>query len=201
MLDEKTDPSAVPRPASPSPSRALIDAILDGDRKAIARFVELHADDVYRFVSHRLDRPEAVDDLVQEVFLASWKALPDFRGESELRTWLLGIARHKIGDHYGERLRKLIPANEADETDEDIAPRGLAVIPDFDERLDRQKLEARARQILSTLPDSYRAVLLWRYWDQRPLAEMAAISGNTEKAVERLLARARRLFRRKWNDG
>jgi len=44
-------------------------------------------------------------------------------------------------------------------------------------------------------------VLVWRYWDQRPLAEMAAISGNTEKAIERLLARARRLFRRRWNDG
>src|SRR6266851_151533 len=190
MLDEKTNSSAVPRPTSSSSSRALIDAILGGDRKAIAQFVELHADEVYRFVSHRLDRPEAVDDLVQEVFLASWKALPDFRGESELRTWLLAIARHKIGDYYGKRLQKLVLANEADENDEDTAPRDLAVIPDFDERLDRQKLEARARQILSTLSDSYRAVLLWRYWDQRPLAEIAAISGNTEKAVERLLSRA-----------
>jgi RNA polymerase sigma-70 factor (ECF subfamily) len=152
---------------------------------------------VYRFVSHRLDRPEAVDDLVQEVFLAAWRALPDFRGDSELLTWFLGIARHKIGDYYGERLRRLVAP---DETDEDKAPEGLAIVPDFDQRLDRQRLEARVRQILSTLPDSYRAVLVWRYWDQRPLAEMAAISGNTEKAIERLLARARRLFRRRWND-
>lgn len=198
MLDERRDPPAVPRPTSPSPSQALIDAIRDGDRKAIAQFVELHADEVYRFVSHRLDRPEAVDDLVQEVLLAAWKALPDFRGDSELLTWFLGIARHKIGDYYGERLRRLVPP---DETDEDKAPEGLAIVPDFDQRLDRQRLEARVRQILSTLPDSYRAVLVWRYWDQRPLAEMAAISGNTEKAIERLLARARRLFRRRWNDG
>jgi RNA polymerase sigma-70 factor (ECF subfamily) len=198
VLDEGLNPSAVPQPAPPSPRRGLIDAILDGDRKAIAQFVELHADEVYRFISHRLDRPEAVDDLVQEVFLGAWKALPHFRGESELLTWLLGIARHKIGDYYGERLQRLILA---DETDEDEAPEGLTVVPDFDERLDRQRLEARARQILSTLPDSYRAVLVWRYWDQRPLAEMAAISGNTEKSIERLLARARRLFGRRWNDG
>ncbi|MDQ2979471.1 MAG: sigma-70 family RNA polymerase sigma factor, partial [Acidobacteriota bacterium] len=147
---------------------------------------------------HRLDRPEAIEDLVQDVFLAAWKALPYFRGESELLTWLLGIARHKIGDYYGERLRRLVLADEADENE---AAGGLAILPGFDESLDRQRLEARARKILLTLPDSYRAVLVWRYWDQRPLAEMAAISANTEKAIERLLARARRLFRRKWNDG
>ena len=197
MSDERPElPSVPPPPPVPSPDCALTDAILAGDRKAIARFVELHADEVYRFLHHRLDSPEAVDDLVQDVFLAAWKALPSFRGESELRTWLLGIARHKIGDYYGERLRRL-----ADEIDEDEAPEGVTIVPALDERLDSERLGATARQILSTLPDSYRAVLVWRYWDQRPLAEMAAICGNTEKAVERLLARARRLFRKRWNDG
>src|SRR5260370_19113532 len=122
MLDEKTNSSAVPRPTSSSSSRALIDAILEGDRKAIAQFVELHTDEVYRFVSHRLDRPEAVDDLVQEVFLASWKALPDFRGESELRTSLLAIAPPKIGDYYGKRLQKPVVANAAVQSYCETAP-------------------------------------------------------------------------------
>jgi DNA-directed RNA polymerase specialized sigma24 family protein len=43
-------------------------------------------------------------------------------------------------------------------------------------------------------------VLVWRYWDQRSLAEMAEITGHTEKAIERLLDRARRLFRKWWVD-
>ncbi|MEP6993283.1 MAG: sigma-70 family RNA polymerase sigma factor [Acidobacteriota bacterium] len=162
----------------------------------MARFVDLHADAVYSFVYHRLDRREALDDLVQEVFLSAWKALPRFRGESEIRTWLLGIARHKIGDYYRQKLQSLPFAEEQD----DGSPASIALIPDVEERLDLQKLEVRTRRVLSTLPDPYRAVLMWRYWDQRSLAEMAAITGNTEKSIERLLDRARRLFRKRWID-
>ncbi|HEY3202131.1 MAG TPA: sigma-70 family RNA polymerase sigma factor [Thermoanaerobaculia bacterium] len=197
MSDEGLDSSPHP-PAAASPDRPLLDAIRDGDRKEIARFVDLHADAVYRFVHHRLDRPEALDDLVQEIFLAAWRALPHFRGESEVGTWLLGIARHKIGDYYRDRLRNL---DLSAVIDEDSLPESLRIAPTVDERIDGQRREARTRQILSTLPDPYRAVLVWRYWDQRSSAEMAAISGHTEKSIERLLARARALFRRRWNDG
>jgi RNA polymerase sigma-70 factor (ECF subfamily) len=160
----------------------------------MGQFVELHSDAVYRFLHHRLDRREAVDDLVQEVFLAAWRSLDRFRGESEVRTWLLGIARHKLADHYRSRLRGTDLAFEAGEADEP------SVAFDGDERLDAGRLEGRARRTLGKLPDAYRAALLWRYWDERPTAEIAALTGQTEKAVERLLDRARKLFKRRWND-
>lgn len=197
MTDDGLD-SAPRLPAVASLDHSLVDAIRDGDRKATARLVELHADAVYRFVYHRLDRLEALEDLVQEVFLAAWKALPLFRGESEVRTWLLGIARHKIGDYYRERLQEPIVS---DDLDSDFGPASLAPLLDIDARLDGERLEARTRQVLSEMPDQYRAVLIWRYWDQRSLAEMAAVCGNTEKSIERLLDRARRLFRKRWGDG
>jgi RNA polymerase sigma-70 factor (ECF subfamily) len=177
--------------------RPLLDGLRAGDRKAMGLFVELHADAVYAFVLHRLDRPQLVDDLVQEVFLAAWRALPDFRGDSEIRTWLLGIARHKIGDYYRDRLRDL---SVADGVDEENPPPGLKLVPRLDEKLDRQRRSDRVQTVLSQLPDLYRAVLVWRYWDQRSLAEMAEITGHTEKAIERLLDRARRLFRKWWVD-
>ena len=197
MSDEGLESAQRP-PAGAVPERDLLEAVRDRDRKAVARFVDLHADAVYAYVHRRLDRSSAVDDLVQEVFLAAWSALPHFRGESEIRTWLLGIARHKIGDYYRERLRE-IPLS--DELDEKSAPAGPMPSSGGDEDLDRRKREARTRRILATLPDQYRAVLFWRYWDQRSVAEMAAITGHTEKSIERLLDRARRLFRRKWSDG
>jgi RNA polymerase sigma-70 factor (ECF subfamily) len=175
---------------------SLLERLRAGDRKAMGRLVGLHADALYGFISHRLDSPERVDDLVQEVFLAAWRALPEFRGDSQIRTWLLGIARHKIGDYYRARLRDL----SADGVDEENPPAGLKLVPRLDEKLDQQKRSDRIRQVLSRLPDRYRAVLMWRYWDQRSLAEMAQITGNTEKAIERLLDRARRLFRKWWTD-
>jgi DNA-directed RNA polymerase specialized sigma24 family protein len=42
-------------------------------------------------------------------------------------------------------------------------------------------------------------VLLWRYLENRSVREMAQLAGKTEKAIERLLARAREQFRRRWN--
>jgi RNA polymerase sigma-70 factor, ECF subfamily len=171
------------------------DAILDRDRKAIAELVSLHADAIYRFIHHRLDRRDAVDDLVQDVFLAALKAIGRFRVESSLRTWLLGIARHKIADYYRERLRSL--SLEETPTLSDEAASDMRI----DESMDRRKIEERARTVLSTLPDAYRAVLVCRYWDQRSVGEIAEMSGKTEKSIERLLARARQQFKRRWIHG
>jgi DNA-directed RNA polymerase specialized sigma24 family protein len=51
---------------------------------------------------------------------------------------------------------------------------------------------------LARLPEAYGLVLLWRYWEEHSTKEMAAQTGKTEKAMERLLARARVHFRRLW---
>jgi RNA polymerase sigma-70 factor (ECF subfamily) len=162
----------------------------------MARFVELHSDAVYRFLRHRLDRRDALDDLVQEVFLSAWVSLPRFKGESEIRTWLLSIARHKLADHYRARLRGRDLSQDFEDEKGPVATEAF----DVDRQIDATKTEARTERTLATLPDAYRAVLVWRYWDERSIAEMAAITGQTEKSIERLLDRARRLFKRRWTD-
>src|SRR5688572_30434542 len=89
-----------------SGERELIASILRNDRKAAARFVAAHIDAVYGYARHRLaPRLDLVDDVVQDVFLAALNGLATFQGQSSLRTWLLGIARHKIEDVYRRRLR------------------------------------------------------------------------------------------------
>jgi DNA-directed RNA polymerase specialized sigma24 family protein len=53
---------------------------------------------------------------------------------------------------------------------------------------------------MATLPEPYRLALLWRYWEKRSTQEMAMRTGKTEKAIERLLARAREMFRERWKQ-
>ena len=53
----------------------------------------------------------------------------------------------------------------------------------------------RRSEILRQLPELYSLALLWRYWENRSVREMADATGKTEKAIERLLARARARFR------
>ena len=84
----------------------LVASLLRKDRKAAARFVAVHIDAVYAYARHRLaPRADLADDVVQDVFLAALNGLAAFRGQSSLRAWLMGIARHKIEDVYRQRLR------------------------------------------------------------------------------------------------
>ena len=154
--------------------------------------MSLHSDAVYSYVRHRLlPRTDLVDDLVQDVFLAAWESLPSFRADSPVRSWLLGIARHRVEDYYRSRLRDPLP--QEDEAEE------LAVELRLEEALDHQELCRKTREVLKSLPEIYSIVLLWRYWERRSAREMAAETGRSEKAIERILARARGLFKKRWN--
>jgi RNA polymerase sigma-70 factor (ECF subfamily) len=191
-------PEAEPQfPAATDSSDAqLVLGVLRKDRKATAEFINRHADQVHSYVRRRLmPRTEFVDDLVQEVFLAAWESLGKFRGESSLRSWLLGIARHKVEDHYRKRLRELeVP-------DEDDGPASEPVDPhNIEEAIDRRQAAERTQEVLASLPEAYSVALRWRYWEKRGLSELARECGKTEKAIERLLARAREQFKRNWNE-
>ena len=70
--------------------------------------------------------------------------------------------------------------------------------PAFEERLDRERRTDKTHRILAKLPEPYGLVLLWRYWEKRSTKEMAERTRRTEKAIERLLARARAQFRQLW---
>jgi len=179
-----------------SDDSTLVAAVLRRDRKATAEFLSRHADPVYTYVRNRLiPRTDLVEDVFQDVFLAAWQGLTGFRGTSSLRSWLLGIARHKVEDYYRLKLREALPI----ETEEGEPLPGI-VEPELDEAVDQQRLTERVRRILSTLPEVYSLALLWRYWENRSTSEMAIETGRTEKAVERILARAREQFKLRWRD-
>ena len=174
--------------------RTLIAAVLQRDRKAAADFVERYADPVYSYVLRRLaPRADIVEDVVQDVFLVALQKLDTFAGHSSLAGWLLGIARHKVEDFYRAQLRE--PDPFPDDAETDVAS---VVDTNMEDEIDAARAQEKARRILEQLPASYSAVLLWRYWERRSARDMAAQSGKTEKAIERLLARARAQFKRLW---
>ncbi len=173
----------------------LVSEVLRKERKATAEFVSRCTDYSYPLVRRSLiSRAESVEDLLQEILLAAWQNLAGFRGDSSLRGWILGIARHKIDDYYRKRIR------ESEVQEDDDSETELASVPQFEEQLDAASQRDRVEKTLAVLPEAYALALLWRYRDGRSLREMAEITGKTEKAMERLLARARESFRRKWND-
>jgi RNA polymerase sigma factor (sigma-70 family) len=181
--------------APDSGERPLVAAILRQDRKAAAQFVAAHIDAVFAYVRHRLSpRADLVDDVVQDVFLAALGGLAGFHHQSSLRSWILGIARHKVEDTY----RRLLRAPDALDTDDAGPHEPAAPSPPIEDQLDSARARARARLVLRRIPERYALVLLWRYWQQRSVREIAGAIGATEKSVERTLARARARFRELW---
>ncbi|MCK0517429.1 RNA polymerase sigma factor [Williamsia sp. DF01-3] len=91
-----------------------------GDREAFEVLVHRYGPALYRYGVQMLANDADVADAVQETFIAAWRQLDTFRGESSLKTWLFSICSRKIVDTY--RLKHAAPIN--DEL--------LAAVPDTD---------------------------------------------------------------------
>lgn len=70
-------------------------------------WVDEHGDALYRYALMRLRDSQRAEDAVQETFLAALKAQNSFGGQSSERTWLIGILKHKIIDHYRKTSREV----------------------------------------------------------------------------------------------
>lgn len=73
-------------------------------------WLDEHGDALFGFAYLRLRDRDAAEDLVQETLLAAWRGRERFVGHSSERTWLIGILKHKLADHWRRRRREPQPA-------------------------------------------------------------------------------------------
>jgi RNA polymerase sigma-70 factor (ECF subfamily) len=146
---------------------------------------------VYGYLIDRCGDTATAEDLTSETFLAAVAAARR-SGDSHVSIpWLMGVARHKLIDHWRRRSRdeRLLAAVEADTGEEDPEP--------FDAHLDR----LRATDVLARLGWHHRAALTLRYVDGLPVPQVAELLGRTVHATEALLVRARVAFRKVYESG
>lgn len=70
------------------------------------RWVNEHGDALWRFALSRTRSHDAAEEVVQETLLAAVQGFGSFAAGSSVRTWLLGIAVHKIADHFRRSRRR-----------------------------------------------------------------------------------------------
>ena len=73
-----------------------------------------HGDVLYRFAMQRAQDSELAADLVQDTLLSAWKSKDSFAGNSSVRTWLIGILKHKWIDYLRKEIRQRQHAELAD---------------------------------------------------------------------------------------
>jgi RNA polymerase sigma-70 factor, ECF subfamily len=142
---------------------------------------------VYGYLLARCGARPLAEDLTAETFLAAVAACHGQPPPSPSVGWLVGIARHKLVDHWR--------AAEREERGLDAVASGLLEGEDpWDERIDA----LLAREVLDEQIAAHRAVLTLRYLDGLPVSEVAAALGRSVYATEALLVRARAAFRRSY---
>lgn len=71
------------------------------------QWVDDHGDYLFRYCVHRLRDEAVAEDMVQETLLAAIQSMAGYQGRAAERTWLTGILKHKIIDHYRRSSREV----------------------------------------------------------------------------------------------
>ncbi|MGC4046191.1 MAG: RNA polymerase sigma factor [Armatimonas sp.] len=150
-----------------------------GDAEAIRALLTPQEPLIFRLCLALLGNPADAEDAAQETLLQAIRALPKFRGEAQLSTWLVRIARNVC---HKRRPRVTLPLEEA--TISSDSPEVAA--------LDRAALQAA----LACLTSLQRTCLLLQAVEGWSMAEIAQSLNINEKKVENELYRARKALAR-----
>jgi RNA polymerase sigma-70 factor, ECF subfamily len=162
-------------------------AVTAGAEASLLALYDLALPQVYGYLLRRSGDRDVAEELTSETFLAA-AGVARRAGPPPVDVgWLIGVARHKLADHWRGRAREQ-RSMRAVATDPAV---GRATVDPWDARLDA----LRARAVLACLAPQHRAALTLRYVDDLPVAQVAGLLGRTVRATETLLVRARREFR------
>lgn len=170
----------------------LVAACATADRAARAALFGRHVDGVRRFVARMTAADaDAVDDLVQSTFLEAFRCAARFRGGSQVRTWLFGIAANLVRTYArGEIRRKAAMAAAAAVPAVPAAPAG-----------ERRVLVERLAAAVAELPHDLREVFVLVDVEEWKGVEVAAALGVPEGTVWRRLHDARGRLRQALGAG
>jgi len=174
----------------PAGEDAFVDLARRGDVDAFERLYQLHAGRVYALCLRLAGEPVEARELVQDTFVHAWEALPRFRGESSLTTWLHRIAVNVLLERRrGDRRRTARVSLVEDEDDVERAPSaGAFVAPtDVATAIDLERA-------IAALPPGVRRAFVLHEVEGYTHEEVAGMTGLATGTLRAQLHRARQLL-------
>jgi RNA polymerase sigma-70 factor (ECF subfamily) len=177
--------------------RADMERLIAGHDPALDDLMQRHAAPVFRFLCRMLANEDDANDLAQETFFRIYRARASFRTSERFSTWLYTIAANLARNHSRWRTRHPNVSLDA-ETDTPGQSLGNALpsdaLPPGETALATERAAA-VRTAVSRLPEDLREAIVLCEWEERSMAEAAAILETTPKAIESRLYRARQILR------
>ncbi len=178
---------------------ALVRLCLAGDGPAQRDFVRRYTSLVFSLCLRAGLPHEEAEDVCQEVFWKAFEALPRYRGESRLATWLYTVAQRRIVDYRRSPARRHVPRGmPSDPGFPEPASGGGAPSPEDEAARSQQR--RRVEQALQGLAEPMRSVLVAYYLGEVPVTEIGRSLGLPEGTVKTHLHRGRQALRETLRD-
>ena len=158
--------------------RQIIDLYREGScEKAFNLIVEQYTEQLYWHIRRFLCNHEDVNDLLQDVFIKIWAALPSFRGESQLFTWIYRIATNEVLNYLRkQRFKALVSFQDVTEI--------LEKKIDEDARFNGNEIQRELLKALQRLPEKQRIVFSLRYFDDLTYEQISEITNTSVGALK-----------------
>ncbi len=166
-----------------------------GDRPAFERVLRLTVRMVYAQVAAAVRDRELAEDLTQETFVRAWKGLGTLPDEAGFLGWLLTVARNVVNDDHKAATRAKRGGKRRAGPDASTIDPMDARAADPGEQAALAEDRGRLLDVLTTLPEEYRRVLMMRYLGGAGYEEIRTGLGLTDGALRGLLARGMALMR------
>ena len=169
-------------------------AAVAGDTR-FAALVEEHAPMVFRTLLRLLGTREGLDDLAQDCFLRLYRALPAFRGQAMISTYLYRIVVNVAQDELRRRHREERPLTSLADEAEDWGDRLRHPSRNAEEQLLEREFAEGVERALAQLSAVQRAVLVLYHQEERSYEQIAAVLGMPIGTVRTHLHRGRARLR------
>ena len=157
------------------------------------KWLDLHGNMLYRFALVRVHDQHTAEDLVQDTLLIAISAYEYFESKSSVQTWLVGILRNKIADHF-----KRVSRTRSSGNYEAILPKLLdssVSTSEFKSLVERSEFASAFKNCFQRLPVSMAEIFLARFRDECSVDELSTNLEISKSNVSVRLFRARLMLR------
>lgn len=159
-----------------------------GDADAFAFLVETYETSVYRLALRMCGNAHDAEEVAQEAFVAAWKGMPAFRGESKFSSWLYQLTTNAAIDFLRREKRHRATTPIEDEVD-------LAAPGTPQQAAEAAEVRQTLQQALDTLTPEHREIFLLRQMRQLSYEEIGRLLGLEAGTVKSRLSRAKKQLR------
>ena len=188
---------SITSPDADAHDRADMERLMAGHDAALNDLMDRHATPVFHFLCRMVGNEDDANDLAQETFVRVFKARESFRTSGKFSTWLFTIAANLARNHFRWRSRhpNVSLETETGESEQTLGSTLSANSPAPNEEVLASERAEAVRMAVKNLPEDLREAIVLCEWEERSVAEAAAILNATPKAVESRLYRGRQMLR------